>query len=424
LLDPVGFVGGRFARYGDIYYVAGRGPGLYVVRRPEHVREALVAQADAFGKGHSGLRGLARALGDGLLTADGEAWRRHRRLANPAFVKAAIDGYVGAMVRESIATREALGDGGRARDLAADLTALALRVVGRTLFGTDVAADVAAVARAMRAFQTSLAAPVDLPRPLRGLAERRVARASASLDAVVARLFAERRRAPADPPDLAQRLLDATDPDEPGGRLAEREVRDELVTFLLAGHETTSNALAWAVYLLSQSPAAEAKLCAEVDARLGGRPPSAEDLGRLGYVECVVKEALRLYPPAYVIPRRARRDARLGGYEVPAGSELIAWVYFTHRDPEAFPDPEAFRPERFLPEAEARLPRGAYVPFGAGPRACIGRAFALAEAVAALACLYQTHTFEYVGRRPPGLAARITLAPRGGLPVRPRRRRR
>jgi cytochrome P450 len=200
-------------------------------------------------------------------------------------------------------------------------------------------------------------------------------------------------------------------------------VRDELVTFLLAGHETTSNTLAWALYLLSQSPAAEAKLCAEIDQVLAGRPPEADDLERLRYAEQIIKEALRLYPPAFAIPRSVSRDVRLGGYDVPAGSEVIAWVYFTHRDPAAFPDPEAFRPERFEPEAEARLPRGAYLPFGAGPRACIGRAFAMSEAVAALACLYQTHTFEYAGRKPPRLAGRITLAPGGGLPMRPRRRR-
>ncbi|HEU4406843.1 MAG TPA: cytochrome P450 [Polyangiaceae bacterium] len=423
LWDPFAFVGERFARYGDVYYAPSRGVGLYVIRRPEHVRELLVTQADAFAKGHSGLRGLSRALGEGLLTSDGEVWRRHRRLANPAFAKKAIGGYVGAMVREAVATREALGEG-RVRDLAADMTALTLRVVGRTLFGTDVAADVDTIARSMRVFQTTLAAPAALPGPLQRLVGRRAARATADLDAIVARLFAARRGAPASPPDLAQMLLDAVDPDDAGARLTEREVRDELVTFLLAGHETTSNTLAWALYLLSRSPAAEARLCAEVDEVLAGRPPGPDELERLRYTEQVIKEALRLYPPAFAIPRSVARDVRLGGYDVPAGSEVIAWVYFTHRDPVAFPEPESFRPERFEPEAEARLPRGAYVPFGAGPRACIGRAFAMSEAVAALACLYQTHTFEYARPRPPRLVGRITLAPGGGLPMRPRRRRR
>jgi cytochrome P450 len=422
LLNPFGFVGERFARYGDIYYAPSRGVGLYVVRRPEHVREVLVTQADAFAKGHSGLRVIARALGEGLLTSDGEVWRRHRRLANPAFAKKAIAGYVAAMTREAVATRAALVEG-RERDLAADMTALTLRVVGRTLFGTDVAADVDAIARSMRVFRTTLAAPPGLPRPIKRLVERRTAAATQRLDDIVARLFAARRAAPADPPDLAQMLLDATDPDEAGARLSEREVRDELVTFLLAGHETTSNALAWALYLLSRSPEAEARLCAEVDAVLAGRPPEADDLEKLAYTEQVLKEAMRLYPPAFAIPRSVVRDVRLGGYDVPAGSEVIAWVYFTHRDPSVFPDPEAFRPERFEPEAEARLPRGAYLPFGAGPRVCIGRAFAMAEAVAALACLYQTHTFEYAGARPPRLASGITLSPGGGVKMRPRRRR-
>ncbi|HEU4533563.1 MAG TPA: cytochrome P450, partial [Polyangiaceae bacterium] len=389
--------------------------------RPEHVREVLVTRADAFTKGHSALRGVSRALGDGLLTSDGEVWRRHRRLANPAFTKRAIEGYVDGMVAEALATRDALREG-QARDLAADMTALTLRVVGRALFGTDVAADVGTIARSVRTFQLVLGAPPALPGPLRRLVERRTAGATRGLDAIVERLFAARRAAPADPPDLAQMLLDATDPDDAGARLDEREVRDELVTFLLAGHETTSNTLAWALYLLSQSPAAEARLCAELDEALGGRPPRADDLARLPYTEQVVKEALRLYPPAFALARRAERDTRIGDYDVPAGSEVMAWVYFTHRDLEAFPEPEAFRPERFEPAAEARLPRGAYVPFGAGPRACIGRAFAMSEAVAALACLYQRFTFEYVGSRPPRPRGHITLAPGGGVPMKARRR--
>ncbi len=421
LVDPFGFVGGRFATYGDVYYAPSGGVGLYVVRRPEHVRELLVTRADAFTKGHSALRGLSRVLGSGLLTSDGEVWRRHRRLANPAFAKKAVGGYVAAMVREAAATRDGLREG-QVVDMAAEMTALTLRIVGRTLFGTDVAADVDAVARAMRVFQTTLALPVGALGPLGRVLERRAARATADLDAVVGRLFAARRAAPADPPDLAQMLLDATDPDDAGARLNEREVRDELVTFLLAGHETTSNALAWALSLLARSPAAEARLCAEIDAVLGGRLPGPDDLERLPYAEQVVKEAMRLYPPAFVVARRAERDTSVGGYEVPAGSEVIAWLYFTHRDPTAFPDPEAFRPERFEPAAEARLPRGAYVPFGAGPRACIGRAFAMAEAVAALACLYQHHRYEYARARPPRPTGRITLSPGGGVPMRVRRR--
>jgi cytochrome P450 len=420
LVDPLGFVGGRFARHGDVYYAPSGGVGLYVVRRAEHAREVLVEQADAYAKTHTALTSLAGVLGSGLLTSDGEVWRRHRRLANPAFARKAVQGYVAPMIASAVEASGALRDGQRV-DLAERMTDLTLRVVGRTLFGTDVAADVATIARSMRTFQTLLAAPKALPRPLARLVDARVRRARRDLDDLSTRLLAARRLRRADPPDLVQLLVDAVDPDDAGARLDEAEVRDEIVTFLLAGHDTTANTLAWAFWLLAMHPDVEADVRRELREVLGGRTPAPADLERLVVTEAVIKETLRLYPAAPMIPRRAVREATVGGYVVPAGSEVIVWVYFTHRDARAFPDPEAFRPARFLGGGESALPKGAFIPFGAGPRACIGRTFAMAEAVAALAVLLQRWTFEYVGGRPPRPRPRITLAPGGGVPVRVRR---
>jgi len=414
LRDPFGFVGGRFERFGDIYYAPSGGVGLYVVRHPDHVRDVLVTQADAFEKTHTALESLSSVLGQGLLTSDGEVWRRHRRLLGPAFGKKAIEGYAAGMVRETVTTVERFRDG-ETRDIADEMIDLTLRIVGRTLLGIDVGSEVARIGRAMNVFQTSLSVPQGLPKLLRWPIERRTARAVAELDEIIERVIRERRAAGPGEPDLLQMLLDATDPENPSDRLSQREIRDELITFLLAGHETTSNTLTWALYLISQSPEVERALQSEVDRVLGDRLPGPGDIERLTYTEQVVKESMRLYPPAFVLARRAARDTTIGPYRVPRGSEVIVWTYFTHRDARYYPEPEAFRPERFTPEAEASRPRQAYLPFGAGPRACIGRAFAMAEATLVLASLAQRFSFRYPGSKPPRPRPRITLGPQGGL---------
>jgi len=417
LFDPFGFVGKRFDRYGDIYYAPSRGQGLYVVRRADHAREVLVQRADAFEKTHTAFDALRGVLGSGLLTADGDVWRKHRRLANPAFAKRAVEGYAAPMIE---ASREAAARIASMKecDLAPLMVDLTLRIVGRTLFGTEVAADVERIGRAMRDFQRFLVAPPKVPAFIRRPMQARVDRARADLDDLVAKLCASRRAHRADPPDLVQLLLDATDPDEGGARLEEREVRDEIVTFLLAGHETTSNALAWAFYLISCDREVEERLRAELRDVLGDRPPEASDLERLVYTEAIVKETMRLYPPAFTVPRRAAVDTQIDRFTVPCGSEVIVWIYFTHRDPKVFPDPERFDPTRFLDGRDASIPKCGYLPFGAGPRACIGKTFAMAEAVIAVATIAQRVRFEYAGRRPPRPRGRITLTPGGGVPVR------
>jgi cytochrome P450 len=257
-----------------------------------------------------------------------------------------------------------------------------------------------------------------MPSPARTRAQRSIA----GLDGIVYRLIDDRMaaigRGEADlPADLLQMLATAVDTEGDGEGLPRKQVRDELVTLFLAGHETTSHALTWTWMLLSQNPEVRTRLVAEIDDVLGGRAPTFEDLEALPLTELVLKEAMRLYPPAFVLSRKSVADTEIGGYEVPAGSEVIVWTYYTHRDARWYPDPEAFRPERFEPEAYAKLPRMAYLPFGGGPRACIGANFSLIEARLILATLAQRLRFELPAGHRVRHRTGVTLAPRGGLPM-------
>ena len=247
------------------------------------------------------------------------------------------------------------------------------------------------------------------------------ARAVQSLDAIIYAMIDARRKNPPDAEtDLLQMLLTATD--ERGEGLHDREIRDELTTLFLAGHETTAHALAWTWYLLAQSAGAEQKLHAELDAELSGRAPRFEDLTSLPWTQQVLEESMRLYPPAYMVGRRAAEDTEIGGYPVSRGSEVVLWIFLTHRDPRWWPDPEAFRPERFAPGEDAGRTRGAYLPFGAGPRTCVGKAFAMIEAQVVLATLAQRFRLEPAGHVPVTVKPRITLCPAQPILMRPRRR--
>ncbi len=416
LTNPFGFVASRFAEYGDLYYAPSVDGGLYAVRHPDHLQEVLVTRAASFEKKHSAFRRLAEVLGDGLLNSDGERWRRHRRMIQPAFSHARVAGYAAGMVDETTLVTSRFVDG-EVRDIDRDMMELTLRVVNRALFSHDAGGDTATVSRAMTAFQERLTGPELVPRWVPWPRRRRTELAVADLDRIVYGLIAARRaadRAP-DPPDLLHMLVTAIDEEGDGRKLTEKEVRDELVTLLLAGHETTSNALTWTWYLLSQHPAAEARLHQELDAVLEGRPPTLADLDRLPYTEQVVKEAMRLYPPVFMMARMAREDTEIGGYPVPKGSEVVLWIYQAHHDPRWYPEPEAFRPERFAPAEEAKLPRLAYAPFGAGPRACVGKSFASIEARLILATTAQRLRFTLAPGHRVERAPRITLGTRSGM---------
>lgn len=419
VVDPIGTVKQRFERYGDIYRVQFADSALYVLRHPDHIREVLVNEASAFGKGHTAFVRLGTVLGDSLLTSDGENWRRQRRLVQPAFAPARLAEYAEVMAEEAAHSADALARAGGVRDLSAAMTGLTLRIVARTLFGQRADAS-PHVARAMTSLNESFGSPELLPAAVPTPGRLRMRRAVADLDETVYGMIARRSSELAStqerPRDLLQRLLDARD-EEDGRGLSPKEVRDQLVTLYLAGHDTTSHALSWTFYLLSQNPEAQRKLDEELQRVLGGRLPRYEDLPALVYTEQVIKEAMRIYPPVMAIPRRVLREVTIGGYAMPAGSEAVIWVYRAHHDPRFYPEPSRFMPERFEAEQVAARPKHSYLPFGAGQRACIGQAFAMIEAQLIVATLAQRLSLRYAGKRPPGLRLGVTLAPKGGLPM-------
>lgn len=418
-LDPIGAVRRRFAEYGDVYSVTSPGSGrLYVIRHPDHIRDVLVTHAAAYGKQHSAFRDLGRVLGDGLLTSEGETWRRQRRLIQPAFTRQRLAEYSEIMVDEALRTAGELR-AGQSIKLSSEMARLTLRVVGRALLGEQLD-HTSRVARAMLWLNDSFA-PAVLPEWIATPARRRGRRAVHDLDEIVFGMIDRRRAQGADVAasnDLLQRLLEARDEEGARDGLSRREIRDQLLTLYLAGHETTSHALSWTFYLLSQHGEARAKLAQELQRVLGGRRPVVEDLPALEYTEWVVKEAMRLYPPVFGIPRRASEDTQLGPYAVPSGSEVMIWSYLTHRDPRFYSEPERFIPERFAASIADARPKHAYVPFGAGQRVCIGQMFAMIEAQLLVATLAQQVHFRYDAKRPPRMRLGVTLASKDGLPMR------
>jgi cytochrome P450 len=421
--DPLGFLEALAREHGPVARFRVGGRAVFLLSDPELVREVLVVQPDAFRKD----RGLEMArvmLGDGLLTSDGETWRRHRRLAQPAFHPDRTLAAAAVMARRA-AARVARWRDGEVLDAHREMSALALEIVAEALFGADVAGDVPAIGRALDAAvdaftmrRIPLARLLDrLPVP----STLRVRRARRTLDAIVYRMIAARRAGGVGGDDLLGRLLAARDADG-GGALSDAELRDEAMTIFLAGHETTANALAWAIDLLGRNAGARSRLEAEADAVLAGRPPEAADAARLPVARRVLAESMRLYPPAWTLARQALRDVRVGGFVLPAGATAMASQWVIHRDARLFPDPARFDPDRFLPERRAALPRLAYFPFGAGPRICLGEGFAWAEGTLALAAIAARVRLVPLAPAPPVPQPRITLRPGGGVPVRVERR--
>ncbi|MCA9963605.1 MAG: cytochrome P450 [Anaerolineales bacterium] len=411
--------------YGSIARFRILNRSMYLLTDPDMIREVLVKQQEIFAKTPFDKDVLGRFLGKGLVTNDGEFHKQQRRLVQPAFHMKRIQAYAEIMVQYTDRMLNGWQDG-EVRRLDEEMMALTMFIVSKTLFDADAETmemQVQAVGEAMDVVQRSSNAdyrrgfPVPSWLPTRNNRERK--RAAKVLAEVLGGIIAERRRegTAVDHGDLLSMLLLAQGED--GSQMSDQQVLDEAVTLFAAGHETTSNALTWTWYLLSQHPEVEAQLHEELDGVLNGRLPTFHDLPNLPYTGMVIKEALRLYPPAWVLNGRSPlTDTEVGGYPIKKGSIVFISPYVMHRLPHYFAEPEEFRPERFTPEQEKELPRYVYLPFGAGPRVCIGNAFAMMEAQLLLATIAQRFRFELVPEQEIVPNPLITLSPRDGLQMR------
>jgi cytochrome P450 len=399
------------------------GPGrTLLLSDPEGLEQVLLSDARHYTKDLF-LQDLRRVVGNGLLTSEGDFWRRQRRLAQPAFHRQKIQGYGETMVA---LTEEALRPwgAGQLRDLRDEMMTLTLAIVGQTLFSSPTRAIAQRVGDAMEIVMERYTDPVALlvpslvDYPLPG--SLRFRRAAGELDRLVRGIIRDRQREATPREDLLAMLLDARDED--GSAMNEQQLRDEVITLFLAGHETTALALSWIFVLLSLHPAADARLRDELRRVLPDRSPSPADIPELPYTEAVVMETLRLYPPAWSLGREAAAPLQVQGYEVRTGDQMFLNVWSLHRDPRFFPEPERFLPERWLDGLAKKLPRFAYAPFGGGPRQCIGNAFAMMEATLLLATIARRFRLELLPGQNLDPLPSITLRPRGALRVRLHRR--
>ena len=432
--DPLRFLADMHDRYGDVLQFPIPVPPTYLVTDPEAVRRVLVTNAKAYGKRTLQYTTLSLVTGEGLLTADTAAWRPQRTLVQPAFHRSSLE-LVAAHVRTAVdrllarwTERE-----GEVVDVDEAMMHLALEVVGASLFGSDLSGDAERLADAtlaalhvvVKKARSPLPVPVAVPTPTNVVLRRAVRKLD---DAVEAMLVDRARRplAPGEPPrDMLDLLLTAHDDD--GTRLSRAQVRDQVVTFVVAGHETVASSLTWAWHLLASNPDALSCLRAEVDAVRPDGDVRFDDVARLTWTAAVLDETLRLYPPAWLVTRRSLDADVLAGVRIPADSLVIISPWLVHRDAAAWNDPERFDPSRFVGADGSRrrdvVASSAYLPFGAGPRMCIGRDMALLEGVLVLASLAARVELEPVGP-PPRAVPLVTIRPADGLPMRVRMRRR
>lgn len=400
---------------------------MFVINDPDAIRHVVLDNAANYTKTEVGRRILEPGLGRGLLTSEGETWRHHRRIMAPAFDPRSVAGYAPIMTDVTLGLLEkwdALPEGDDV-DVAVAMMHTTLHVISRAMFSSDSNEIVDIVEAGVNTYQT-LARPtiLDLLHVPQWLTRLLVPQHTTGIfdefDSKVDRLLTQRGRTPeAEPKDLLARLIAARD--ETGG-MTPKEVRDQVVTIFMAGHETTSQALSWTWYLLSQHPSVEARLHDELATVLRGRMPGYEDIAKLPYTRMVIEESMRLYPPAHIFGRSPIADDEVLGRRIPAGAEVLIVPWLLHRKPSLWENPDRFDPERFAPERVAARPRFAYLPFGAGPRICIGAAFAMAEAMLILATIAQRYRLRLKPGHPVEPQGLITLRPRYGLRMIPESR--
>ena len=410
-------------RYGDVVRLRFVNVHSYLLNHPEYIEYVLARNNRNFIKSR-GERHSLSFLGEGLLTSEGSFWRRQRRLAQPAFHHERIASYSEVIVQSAERTFSFWQDG-ETRDVHKEMGRLTLTIVAKTLFGALLADEEfeevgEALAVIGQRFTGRGGVLFQIPERLPTPANLRFRQAVRRLDEIVYRIIREGRRVSKEEArlrsDLLSMLLRARD-EETGKGMSDKQLRDEVMTILLAGHETTANALSWTFYLLDGHPNMEAKLLEELDEVLGRRLPTVGDLPRLRYTDAVIKEAMRLYPPAWAFGREALKACEIAGYYVPAGTQLIMSQWVMHRDPRYYEAPDTFAPERWTEGLAARLPRYAYFPFGGGPRLCIGQSFAKMEANLLLATIAQNFRLRLVSGQQIRPQPTITLRPRGGMKV-------
>jgi len=403
------------SEYGDVYRLRLLNTNCYVLAHPEHIEYVLRKGHENFRKDRF-TRSSLSAWVKGCSRAKG-GMAPQRRATQPAFESGRVAAYAG-MIVESALRMAARWEDGQSRNVYHDLTRLTLEIAAETLFGADIGDQSAEVSGAMEELAHYMEHPLHwtgmgqlLPTP----ATFRFRRAVRRLDAVINRMIDDRNRNGTNAPDFLSALLASTGPQ--GEPLTRRQLLDQALTVLAAGHETTAIVLAFCLHLLAMHPPIAEKLTDEFDRILDDRPPTAEDLPFLRYAECVVKETMRLFPPAYQIGREATVDCEVGNYFVPKRTVVLPTQWIVHRDPRWFEQPEAFIPERWEGEFHARLPRCAYFPFGDGPRICVGSNFAMTESVLVLATLISKFRVAPISTAPPRLLPSVTLRPRDGISV-------
>jgi cytochrome P450 len=412
--DAIHRMAALFARHGDVYrfHSPARRADMWVINHPDDVKRVLVSNHRNYTKG-SGLDRVRILLGNGIMTSEGELWRKQRYMMQPSFHRRVITEFaqiVAAVNENFVAKWESQADRGELVNVTDDMSELTLEIVLRSIFGTDLA----------RLSQEIGSNPFDIVtrEPVRDL---KFAYKFRQLTKLVAALIARRRAEQDEHFDFLAMLMDARDK-ETGAPMSERELVDEVLTLIVAGHETTASALNWTWYLLSRNPGAEWRLHAELDAAPEMEAPSLTQLEQLSYTRNVVDEALRLYPPGWLLSRRTIGPDRLSGYPVPPGTDVLLCVYLLHRHPRYWREPESFRPERFDAAHEAERPRFAYMPFAAGPRHCIGETLALYEMYMHLYKVARRYRLVHVPDRPLELEAQINLRTRHPLMMRLQRR--
>lgn len=411
--DPLGFLEAQAHQHGDMVNLLGK--KIYLVNHPDLIEAVLVGTNRAFIKGiNTGSPDKAPTLaGNGLVVSEGAYWLRQRRLAQPAFRRECIAGYGSAMVDYTSQMLDGWQDG-QTREIHQDMMRVTLEIVAHCLFNADLRDEVDAIGELLAVAMDALVDPalmLPFPSKRKKQAEQNLAR----LDKAIYRLIEQREASQEDVGDLLSMLLAARDED--GSHMTPKQVRDELITMIIAGHETTAVSLTWAWWLLAQHPAVEEQLAAEVNSVLAGRVPLLSDLAALPYTDAVIKETMRLYPPVWAMARLVTQDTELAGLRLKKGARVVTSQWVMHRDPRYWEAPAEFRPARWLNGLEKQLPRYAYFPFGGGPRVCIGQSFAQMEAVLMLATIAQRYRLTLAEGQTVRPRVGVTLRPKGGLRV-------